>query len=106
MTWKEEGLKLDFAAKVPECRRVSSKIEGYELTIEKFLESGEEKALIKKPKDLKIGSLRNGLKNTIKRMELEDKVKPSVRDGSLYLFTRDYVEKQGWNWQKKVTKNK
>ncbi|MEJ2240719.1 MAG: hypothetical protein P8Y18_01045, partial [Candidatus Bathyarchaeota archaeon] len=61
MAWEKEGLELDFTAKVPECRIVNSKIEGYELTIENFLESGEEKALIKKPKDLKIGSLRNGL---------------------------------------------
>ena len=103
MTGKKEGLDSDFPAKVLECRRVSSKIEGYELTIEKFLESGEEKALIKIPKDLKIGSLRNGLKKTIKRMGLADKVKPSVREGSLYLFTREYVEKQGWNWKKRVS---
>ena len=103
MTKTKEGLDSDFHAKVLECRRVSSKIEGYELTIEKFLESGEEKALIKIPKDLKIGSLRNGLKKTIKRMGLADKVKPSVREGSLYLFTREYVEKQGWNWKKRVS---
>lgn len=104
MTWKEEGLELDFTTKVPECRRVSSKVEGYELTIEKFLESGEEKALIKKSQDLKISSLRNGLKKTISRMGLEDKVKPSVREGSIYLFAREYVDKQGWTWQKKVSK--
>lgn len=50
MTWKEERLELDSTTKVPQCRRVSSKIEGYELTIKKFLESVEDKALIKKTK--------------------------------------------------------
>ena len=101
-----KGFELDFDAELPVKERVGKQRTDYIVTVKKFLDSGKDHAQIKIPKDesTKLSGLRIGLKITIERMSVNDKVKPAILEGKLYLYSRDYAKDKGWKWETKRTK--
>ncbi len=72
MSWKEEGLTLDVDTKLPEPKKIGKRNVGYEKTINSFLESKKGTVHIPIPEDIKLSSLRLGLKSTITRLDKEN----------------------------------
>ena len=101
---EKEAYSLDFEAPAPKTERKGIRKVEYDNTVEIFLKSKKDYAVVKIPSKEKLSNVQIGLKTAIKRMGKSDEVKPIRRKGNLYLITKAYSDKQGWTWE--ITRTK
>ena len=101
---ENKAYSLDFEAPAPKTERKGTRKPEYDNTVQIFIKSKKDYAQIKVPADEKLSNVQIGLKTAIKRMKKSDDVKPIKRKDKIYLITKAYSDKQGWQWKISRTK--